>query len=98
MKKYIELENQLKEGKISEKEVLSEMVKDLEKFELKIIETHSAKISNYFYFDVICEPKKDANLLEIANKIQLLGLVAFNINDDDWQPDIILVNIDYQEQ
>jgi hypothetical protein len=100
MKKYIELENQLKEGKISGKEVLSKMVKDLEKLELKIIETHSAKILNYFYFNVICKPKNDANLLEIAKEIQSLGLAAFTIyneNDDDDEPQLILVNIDSQE-
>ena len=100
MKKYIELELKLQKGEISEKEVLSEMVKDLENLELKIIETHSAKILNYFYFDVICKPKKEVNLLEIEREIGPLGLIAFTIYDednDDNEPQLILVNIDYQE-
>ena len=99
MKKYIELELKLQKGEISEKEVLSEMVRDLENLELKIIETHSAKILNYFYFDVICEPKKEINLLEIEREIGPLGLIAFTIydeNDDGSQSQLILVNIDYQ--
>ena len=101
MKKYIELELKLQKGEISEKEVLSEMVRDLENLELKIIETHSAKILNYFYFDVICKPKKEVNLLEIEREIGPLGLIAFTIyddNDDGSQSQLILVNIDYQEQ
>jgi len=101
VKKYIELELKLQKGEISEKEVLSEMVRDLENLELKIIETHSAKILNYFYFDVICKPKKEVNLLEIEREIGPLGLIAFTIyddNDDGSQSQLILVNIDYQEQ